>query len=87
MAKKSDPLNIPANLPFEEAVAELESILQTMESGQQPLEASLAAYRRGALLLRHCQQQLADAEERLRVLEGEELKPLALNPENGEKSA
>jgi exodeoxyribonuclease VII small subunit len=83
LAKKSDPLNIPANLPFEEAVAELESLLQAMESGQQPLEASLAAYRRGALLLRHCQQQLADAEERLRVLEGEELKPLTLDAEKG----
>lgn len=83
MAKKSDPQSIPADLPFEEAVAELESILLAMEGGQQPLEASLAAYRRGALLLRHCQQQLADAEERLRILEDEELKPLTLDTEKG----
>ena len=78
MAKKPDPQAIPADLPFEATVAELESILQAMENGQLPLEASLNAYRRGALLLRHAQQQLADADERLRVLENETLKPLDL---------
>ena len=82
MAKKSDPMSIAADLPFEDAVAELEGILQAMESGQQALEASLASYRRGALLLKHCQKQLADAEDRLRVLEGEELKPLSLDGED-----
>ena len=79
LAKKLDPQAIPTDLPFEDAVAELESILQSMENGQLPLEASLNAYRRGALLLRHAQQQLADADERLRVLENDTLKPLALD--------
>ncbi len=44
---------------YESALAELEAIVADMESGQLPLEASLAAYKRGAELLQFCRQQLA----------------------------
>ncbi len=54
---------------FEAALAELESLVATMETGQLPLEASIAAYRRGAELLRHCQSVLSDAEQQVKVLE------------------
>lgn len=64
---------------FEAAVAELEGIVQSMETGQLSLEESLEAYRRGAMLLKHCQQQLGDAEQRLQILEGESLQPLKLD--------
>ena len=40
-----------------------------MESGQLPLDASLAAYKRGAELLHYCRQQLADAEQQVKILE------------------
>ena len=40
-----------------------------MEAGQLPLEESLSAYQRGVELLQHCQRQLADAEEKVRVLD------------------
>ncbi len=40
-----------------------------MEGGHLPLEESIAAYRRGSELLKHCQQQLADAERKIQVLE------------------
>ena len=40
-----------------------------MEGGQLPLEESIAAYRRGSELLKHCQQQLSDAERKIQVLE------------------
>ena len=33
------------------------------------LEASIAAYRRGMELMKHCQAQLADAEQQIRILE------------------
>jgi exodeoxyribonuclease VII small subunit len=79
MAKTRNADDIAA-LKYEAAAAELERLVQTMEQGQLPLEESLDAYRRGSELLRHCQKLLADAEERLRVLEGNELKPLALDP-------
>jgi len=47
-----------------------------MEDGALPLEASLAAYKRGVALSRVCQDRLAQAENQVRVLEGELLKPL-----------
>lgn len=61
---------------FEAAVAEIESIVQEMESGNLPLEDALARYQRGINLLRHCQTTLSDAEQRIKVLEGESLADL-----------
>jgi exodeoxyribonuclease VII small subunit len=54
---------------YESALAELESIVGEMESGQLPLEASLAAYKRGAVLLHYCRQQLTEAEQQVKILE------------------
>jgi exodeoxyribonuclease VII small subunit len=54
---------------FEAALAELETIVATMEGGQLPLKESLAAYRRGALLLQFCQAALKDAQQQVQVLE------------------
>ena len=51
------------------AVAELEQFVQGMEGGRLPLEVSIAAYRRGSDLLKHCQQQLSDAENKIQILE------------------
>jgi exodeoxyribonuclease VII small subunit len=52
-------------MSFEEALAELEAIVQKLERGQLDLEASIAAYERGTLLRRHCEEKLRQA--RLRV--------------------
>lgn len=60
---------------YESALAELETIVNEMESGQLPLEASLAAYKRGAELLQYCRQQLMDAEQQVKILENGMLKP------------
>lgn len=66
----SHPAPPPANnMKYEEALAELELIVQNMEGGRLPLEESIAAYRRGSELLKHCQQQLSDAERKIQVLE------------------
>ena len=54
---------------FEAALAELEEIVTTMEGGQLPLSDSLAAYKRGALLLHYCQTALKDAQLQVEVLE------------------
>ncbi|MFB1031799.1 MAG: exodeoxyribonuclease VII small subunit [Thauera sp.] len=58
---------------FEAAVSELEAIVQEMESGNLPLEDALARYQRGVGLLRHCKATLGDAEQRVRMLEGDGL--------------
>ena len=53
---------------FEHAFAELENIVAQMESGQMALDASLAAYQRGNMLLQFCQKSLADVEQQVQVL-------------------
>jgi exodeoxyribonuclease VII small subunit len=53
------------SLSFENALAELETIVQRLERGQLDLEASIAAYERGTALRRHCAAKLEEA--RLRV--------------------
>jgi exodeoxyribonuclease VII small subunit len=54
---------------FEEALAELENLVASMEGGQLSLEASLAAYKRGAELLQYCQSTLQNAQQQVRILE------------------
>ena len=54
---------------FEAALAELEALVATMESGQLPLKESLAAFERGAKLLGYCQEALKDAQQQVEVLE------------------
>lgn len=59
---------------FESAVAELESIVSSMEAGQLSLEESLASYKRGAELLKFCQATLQEAQQQVKLLENGVLK-------------
>jgi exodeoxyribonuclease VII small subunit len=68
---------------YEAALAELDGLVERMESGSLSLEESLAAYRRGAVLVRFCQQQLEKVEQQVRVLDGETLKAVPLNTTTG----
>jgi exodeoxyribonuclease VII small subunit len=70
---------------FEAALAELETIVATMESGQLPLAEALAAYQRGAELLQYCQSALKEAEQQVQILERGVLK--SFTPADAEKSA
>ena len=71
MANNSPPKS------FEAALAELESIVGTMEGGQLPLAEALAAYQRGAELLQYCQSALKEAEQQVQILERGVLKSFA----------
>lgn len=64
-------------LSFEAALAELEQVVADMESGKLPLEESLAAYQRGAELLRQCRGRLDEAQQQVRILEDGSLKDFA----------
>jgi len=64
-------------LSFEGALAELEKIVARMEGGELSLEEALATHKRGLELARFCQQKLEAAQQQVKVLEGEVLKPLA----------
>jgi exodeoxyribonuclease VII small subunit len=65
------------SLNFEAAMSELEGIVADMEAGKLSLEHSLTAYQRGAELLAFCRGRLDDAQQQVRVLEGDVLKPFA----------
>ena len=69
---------------FEAALQELERIVQAMESGDTPLEESLANYERGMVLLKQCQEQLAGAEQKIRMLEGGGLRDFTVAPDGAE---
>jgi len=59
---------------FEVALQELESIVRGMETGDASLEQSLTAYERGVGLLKHCQETLSAAEQKLQLLESDVLR-------------
>jgi len=61
----------PQDMTFGAALAELEQIVRSLESGQLELEESLARYERGVALLRACQSKLGEAEQRVRMLIGQ----------------
>lgn len=74
-----------ASLPqdFETALARLEALVAQMESGSLPLDQSLAAYEEGVELAKICQRRLDQAEQQVKVLQGNLLKPLAEAPGPG----
>jgi len=53
------------SLSFEDALRELEGIVETLEQGRGSLDDAIAAYERGAALKKHCQKKLEEA--RLKV--------------------
>ena len=59
---------------YEDALAELERLVQGMEGGQMPLDQLLDNYRRGAELLGQCRAQLQAVEDQVKVLEDGQLK-------------
>lgn len=75
MPKKLSTAAMPAS--FEAAMTELAQLVAEMEAGALPLEASVAAYQRGAELVRFCAAQLDRVDAQVKVLEGDMLKPFA----------
>ncbi|HWK54743.1 MAG TPA: exodeoxyribonuclease VII small subunit [Hyphomicrobiales bacterium] len=76
MSRKKTPFN------FETALAELESLVDSMEEGELSLEDSLEAFEKGVRLTRECQQALVAAEQKVQLLMREgavpEAEPFAL---------
>lgn len=62
---------------YEQALAELEALVQAMEAGRMPLDQLLAGYQRGAELLQRCRTQLQAVEDQVKLLEDGQLKPWA----------
>jgi exodeoxyribonuclease VII small subunit len=55
-------------LDFEAAMRDLEALVEKLETGDLPLEESLAAFERGVLLTRSCQTALKEAEQKVDIL-------------------
>jgi exodeoxyribonuclease VII small subunit len=70
---------------FEEALAELETLVRRLEQGELPLEESLAAFERGIGLVRQLSQRLADVEQRVEVLLKSEAGRLTVRPLDDEE--
>jgi exodeoxyribonuclease VII small subunit len=68
------------NLPFEEALKKLESIVEAMESEDLPLETLLARYEEGTKLAQVCQAKLAEAELKIQQLEKNAAGEMKLKP-------
>ena len=73
MSAKLPPASA-TELSFEKALEELEALVHRMEDGKLPLEESLAAYQRGAQLIKFCESRLTDAQARIAILDGETLR-------------
>lgn len=63
----SEPVS---SLSFEDALVELETLVRSLEGGQQRLEDAISCYERGVDLRRHCETKLAEAEERIQTIVG-----------------
>lgn len=74
MAKSSVAAPV-APATYEQALAELDRLVQAMETGQLPLDQLLDGYKRGAELLQFCRGRLEAVEQQVQVLEDGELKP------------
>lgn len=64
MADSAPPPEI-AGMSFEDALSELEQIVRRLEVGNAKLDEAIAAYERGALLKRHCEAKLREAQSRV----------------------
>jgi exodeoxyribonuclease VII small subunit len=64
----NEPARLPADMSFDDALAELQRTIAELETGNLPLERTLALHERGAALLEHCETLLRSAELRMRQL-------------------
>jgi len=64
-----------AKMSFEDALAELETIVRALESGEAKLDQAIEAYERGVALRRHCEAKLREAEAKVERIQ--------LTPEGG----
>ena len=67
MAEPDTPADI-AKMSFEEAMKELETIIDKLDGGDVPLEESITIYERGAALQKHCEGKLHQAEMRVQKI-------------------
>ena len=73
----NNPLS-PSDMGFESAMAELENLIQAVESNRLPLEETLNTYQRGQQLIARCNELLRDAEQRIQQFDAGTLSDASL---------
>ena len=67
---------------FEEALSELEGLVERLERGDLPLDEALKTFERGVELTRHCQSSLKSAQQKVEILlkrgSGAEIEPFSV---------
>ncbi len=66
-ARKKAPEN-GDSLSFEDALASIEEIVESMEGDQLPLEDLVTQYEKGSVLLKHCESVLSSARKRIELI-------------------
>ncbi|MBI3012074.1 MAG: exodeoxyribonuclease VII small subunit, partial [Elusimicrobia bacterium] len=56
------------NVKFEDALKNLEKIVEKLEGGDVPLEESLSLYEEGITLFKHCSLKLEEAKKKVEIL-------------------
>lgn len=76
----------PVNdMSFEQAMAELEQVLNKLERGDVALEDSISLYERGAALKKRCETKLKEAEEKIAAITlDKDGNPTGLTPVEGQ---
>jgi exodeoxyribonuclease VII small subunit len=72
---RSSAAAAPDPATYEQALSELEALVQAMEAGKMPLDQLLGSYKRGAELLQQCRTRLQAVEDQVKLLEDGLLKP------------
>lgn len=70
---KTAPPPAVKELSYEQALAELETIVASLESNKLPLDETMSLYERGQALTKHCVELLDKAELRVKQLSGDSL--------------
>lgn len=68
MARRKPTSEDESSPSFEDALAELEVVVESMETGELPLEQLVSHYEKGSALLKHCESVLQSAKERLELI-------------------
>ena len=76
------------NLNFEKALSELETIVESMESGSLPLEKMMEQYEHGMSLIAFCSTKLNEVEKKIEIMvkKGDKVAAEPFAPEEGKKS-
>ena len=74
--------NVLEKMTFEDAMNELESIVNALDKGDISLDKAIAAYDRGSKLKDHCEKRLNEAKMKVETIQMSENQELILNKEN-----